>query len=240
MAKVFSIPKKVTGLVASTEYLNSKILQIKITPKQKFVFYPGQFISLKVGENTFRSYSIASSEKENYISLIVAVGHKGVGANYLKNLEVGDEVNFIGPAGRFVLPKVSLNNLVFIATGTGLAPIISMLNTLCENKCSSKVTLYFGIRNKTEEFYFEKIKGYKAMLKNFSYLTCYSREHIEVTETSKRGRVTDFLEDCVEDKQNTQIFICGNPSMVNDVNNILNKAQVPKNNVFYEKFTLAK
>ena len=218
--------------------LNEKVMLLKLSllNPPEINFTSGQFLNIKVNDKQYRSYSISSSSSEKKsVEIIAAVGHEGIGANYFKSLKVGDKGEFIGPSGKFILPQVLSSNLVFIATGTGISPLISMLRTLNERDCKSNIQLIFGIRNQSELFLLDEIKSFEKSKLTFKYLVCFSQLPQESVENSVNGRVTDFIP---MDNKESQYFICGNPYMVQDVTTLLESKQIPQENIFHEKFTV--
>jgi len=244
MPILFNKPQKISAKVFSSTRLNEKDIEVifEVVSPSIFEFRAGQFINLSCGNGLFRAYSISSTSLSNtQVVLIVAVGHDGVGSNYIKSLKVGDSVEFIGPSGRFVLPEVLKDNLIFIATGTGLAPLLSMIDYLNNSNTTSKVQLYFGVRDESEVFKIDQLNIFKSNMKDFNYTVCFSQDiPSELANVSVKGRVTDAI---VFDKNNldtTQYFICGNPYMVVDINAKLKDAGISENNIFHEKFTVTK
>ena len=143
-----------------------------------------------------------------------------------------------GPSGRFVLPEQLAAKLVFIATGTGIAPFISMIDYLQKNKCSSNINLYFGVRNEQELFGLAYLENFKNTLASFDYVLCYSQQTpTNTTGHSYLGRVTLAVD--LADIKETQYFLCGNPHMITEMTETLLKKGVLGTDIFYEKFTVS-
>ncbi len=222
-----------------TKYmLNSRDLFVEyslVNPTEMH-FIPGQFINLNVAENTYRAYSIASPANEIIkLGFVISVDQPGIGANYLKNSQIGDQTKIIGPSGRFILPQNLFRDLVFVATGTGLAPYIPIFHKLVEQKYLGKIKLYFGARNETELFFIDKLDYFKQNL-NLEYIICLSQPSAEWSQPM--GRVTDLFDK--NDVVNKQFFLCGHPAMIDDMQNVLLSSKVDKSNIFHEKFTVNK
>lgn len=233
---MFKRPQLCHAIVSKITQLNDKDTEVivDVVDPIGFEFAAGKFISLNCGNELFRAYSISSSPLiKNQVGIIAAVGHDGVGANYIRGLHIGDSVEFVGPSGRFVLPDILSENVTFVVTGTGIAPILSMLDYLESIKTTSKIKLYFGIRNKNELFKLEQLEQFKNTMQHFDYTLCFSQDvPEELSSVSVKGRVTENVKIDI----NTQYFICGNPYMVEDMNNKLLANGVT--NIFYEKFTI--
>jgi len=121
---------------------------------ETFSFLPGQFITadLPIHEKRnkrWRSYSIANlPAEEGLIELCIVHLEGGLASRYFfEDVEVGSEITFKGPAGRFVLPDPIEQDLVMICTGTGVAPFRSMLHEMARShQFTRPVHLIFGTR----------------------------------------------------------------------------------------------
>lgn len=232
----FPKPGKYQAKLVNKTFLNEKTLRVEleIFGKLNFSFISGQFISVQVSPTNFRSYSIVSDYKSpQNIILVLSVGHDGVGAAFFRSLEKGDEVSFIGPSGRFVLPEKFSENILMGATGTGLVPLVSMLYELKDRKCTSKIRLYFGVRYENDLFKIVVLDKFKAELSDFDYFTCVSSP----TEDwhGLKGRITNFL-DISGRAGKTEAFICGNNNMIEDAIVILTSRGVSLEKIYHEKF----
>lgn len=219
------------------QYLNEKTLlcEFALVEPPQMQSSAGQFVSLNVGENAYRPYSICSNPKNTQkFELIATVAHNGVGSSFLKSVQINQEVTLIGPSGRFKLPKNLFSELVFIATGTGIAPFISMFYDLFGRNYTRKINLYFGLRNENELFFIDILEKFKQEFKNFSYKLCFSQPSLDWKEP--KGRVTNLLD--IKNFGNKQFFVCGNPYMIEDIIRILKSAGVSDSCIFYEKFTV--
>ncbi len=238
----FATPKKYTAEVVNNFHLTHEVAQLdlKIVEPEGFFFTSGQFINLQVSPTAYRSYSIVSDYKTPLnISLIVSVGHEGLGANFVKNLKIGDKVGLIGPSGRFVVPPILLEDLYFISTGTGLAPHLAMLYKIVDMNTTSRIKFLMGFRHESDIFMINQLKSFKEKLGNLQYISAISQPETSFVEMDMvDGRVTDHIN--IEKTTKTQVFLCGNPTMVEDTFILLEKIGVPRENIFSEKFTVMK
>ena len=153
-------------------------------------FIAGQYMILLVPqtgkEPICRLYSIASSEKQtDSFELIIKLVDGGVGSDYLSKLQLGDLVNFQGPAGQFFL-RESNNSKVFLATGTGIAPMMSIINKqLTVNKkqevgnswqSAVSTVLLWGVATFNDVFFLDRLKQIKLENSEFDFKICLSRE----------------------------------------------------------------
>src|SRR5579862_8848040 len=121
-----AILRRVIPLTPSTKHFEWELLE-----GGPFEFYAGQFVSLEVPRNggqEARPYSIASAPRdEKSFDLCLNRVEGGFVSNYLCDIEPGTVVGINGPHGSFVVSQPVEQDLVFIATGTGIAPIRGML-----------------------------------------------------------------------------------------------------------------
>ena len=107
-------------VISKTQENPKDVRLILNDPTSSFHFTPGQYITLKVSEHIYRSYSICSNADDlpNF-SLLIESAHKGVGADYINSLKVTDHVTFIGPSGKLVLPEKFPSDLYFFCYRNG-------------------------------------------------------------------------------------------------------------------------
>lgn len=214
-------------------------ITIKLTYPEEKPFRPGQFCTFRVAEGIFRAYSIASDYKEiGKYSFLISCGHEGVGANYFRNLNINDEVVFLGPNGHFKVIVPVARKIYFFATGTGIAPFIPMIEFLIDNNCSSKIHLIHGFRDETNiDFYRSIHKNFADKCPNFSSQVYLSKPATN-SESFTKGRITDYIKKLdLSEHQDTQFYLCGHPDMINESVEYLINAYFPHENMMYEAFT---
>ena len=206
-----------------------------------FDFEAGQFISVKIEDKDIpciRGYSIASyPKKENSLSLCVKIIKNGRGSNWLNSLKEGQEMQFLGPNGKFVFePKSSTKNTLFIATGTGITPFKSMLEDQLLNKNNqNKFHLLFGVRYINGIFYEDVFKSLAAKFPNFTYDITISRPE-KPDWNGNKGRVTALLENLQMDTTSTETYLCGLKAMLTEVSSILESKGMSSENVHKEQY----
>jgi NAD(P)H-flavin reductase len=190
-------------------------------------FKPGQFVSFDVlnprtGRTVTRPYSIASPPSQrNGVMLVLNLVPDGPGSTYLFGLREGDVVEFKGAAGTFYLRDEPDRDLLFIATGTGIAPFRSMLHDLADRRFPRGVTLYWGLRRQQDLYYQDELEALAGRLPGFTAVTTLSRP--EPGWTGETGRVTRLAEERVRSVKHLAVYLCGNSGMLQDVSEIINK-----------------
>jgi ferredoxin-NADP reductase len=215
------------------------LLSIKLIEPDMKPFRPGQFCSIRVAEGYFRAYSIASDYKNfSEYKFLISTGHEGVGANYFKNIKIGDEVNFLGPNGHFFIKTPVAENIIFCATGTGIAPFIPMIEFLVDNKCDSKIAFIHGMKHENNlEFYNKLHLEFKSKCPNFISKFYVSKPN-SVSDKFNSGRITDEIKKIDLSKhQKTQFYLCGHPDMVHEITTYLLENGISEENIISEEFT---
>lgn len=219
---------------ASLAVITIKLIQPDMKP-----FRPGQFCSIRVAEGFFRAYSIASDYKNfSEYKFLVSVGHEGVGSNYFRNINIGDEVNFLGPNGHFFIKTPVSENIIFCATGTGIAPFIPMIEFLVDNKCDSKIAFIHGMKQETNFEYYKSIhEEFKRKCPNFMSKFYVSKPQTK-SEHFNVGRTTDEIKKLDLSKhQETHFYLCGHPDMVQEITIYLLENGISEENIISEEFT---
>lgn len=209
-------------------YLTPDTLELKFETNN-FKFKPWQYISLQETDLIWsfsRSYSIASWDKNSF-TLNVKLEKKWRWSTFFKKLKIWKQIKFLWALWHFYL-KNTLNKKVFIATGTGLAPMIAMLEA-----CNPEIekTVIFWVR-------YEKDIYYKKKLEKFQN----TKVIIKVSKPSENykwevWRVTDNLD---EIWKNDEVYICWNPEMVESVKNKLEENWHKKELINNESFTISR
>lgn len=230
-------------LAESTVY-NDKFIQLhfELIEPNRLKFRAGQYLQLTVpGTPQKKSYSICSDPQVDHaVAVLVDVTPHGPGSNYLENLKPGEEVTFMAPFGRFVVepretPVGSAEkNLVFVATGSGIAPIRAMLEDLLIYQADDRpMTLHWGLRQAGDQCWYEDFELLSQQHPNFRFHPVLSQA--PDSWPLCRGRVTDCL--MVHDlPPDAGYYLCGSAAMIADVRDLLLKKGVTEEHVHHEKF----
>ncbi len=209
LPEVKNIPAKISLL----EFLSEDVVKVtlRIPPNKSFKFLAGQYIDLSI-HAVKRSYSIASIPSDSTIELLIKNYSKGQFSNYLfKEAKVNDLLRIEGPKGTYILPQEIPQNLLFISTGTGIAPNLALIKSaLLERRIQkSQIILIHGQRTASEHIY-----SMEDALKGIEMVKCISRETVN---GFTQGYVQDAAMQLNLNITETMVFACGNPNMVNDL-----------------------
>ena len=202
-------------------------LELTLVSPDSIEFKAGQWISLDVWhprlkQDVQRQYSIASPPSQRQeITLLFNRVPNGPGSSYLFSLHEGDLLKFQGPNGSFCLQETSRSESVFVATGTGIAPLRSMFYTLLEQTQTGAMTLYWGLRSQRDLYYQRELETLAQRYAQFSFVITLSQP--ENGWNGSIGRVTKLVENQITSVRNATFFLCGNGSMINDATEIIRK-----------------
>ncbi len=187
----------------------------------------------KAGRLIRRPYSIASSSKaDTYLEFYITLVHSGALSPRLFNLAPGDRV-WLGPkiTGAFTLDQApSTLDVAMIATGTGLAPYMSMLRSELAASKGRRFAVLLGARHSWDLGYHAELVTMERLSPYFTYLPIISRPAEEpVPWTGRAGYVLDLWRSreldrawgAVPTPETARIFLCGNPTMIDDMVELL-------------------
>jgi ferredoxin/flavodoxin---NADP+ reductase len=236
------------AVVTGREEINPQLVVLRIqSDAALFDFKPGQFavLGLLGGEPRVpeaaaeeaapasdkiirRAYSIASSSVERrYLEFYLALVTSGQLTPRLFALRPGGRL-FLGPkaSGVFTLDRVAPGKtIVLIATGTGLAPYVSMLRTMLVNETQRRFVVLHGARFGWDLGYRGELESLARLRPNFTYIPSITRPDQDPSFHGHTGRIQALLEKGVVEKESgvalepsqADVFLCGNPDMIEAV-----------------------
>ncbi len=221
-----------------------KHLRLSFKPGESINFKPGQYIQLKApiyegnDEEVYRAYSIASAPKDkHYIDLLIGYVPGGICTTYVhKHLKVGDTVNINGPYGDFYYQDNIKNDMIMVAVGTGMAPILSILEYMKDNEIKRSAKFYFGAKTPDDLFLLNKMADFEKELYDFEFIPTLSRVIDEHNWTGEKGRVNLILDKHIKDSTDKEAYLCGSPGMIDSVTEVLNEKGILPEYIFYDKF----
>ena len=240
------------AVVAGREAVNPQLHILRVRPDAAlFDFTPGQFAVLgllgaapRIPEAASeeppaapdklirRAYSISSSSKErNYVEFYLTLVASGQLTPRLFALEHGGRL-FLGPkaSGVFTLDKTPPGKAVLlVATGTGLAPYVSMLRTILIQETQRRFVVVHGARHSWDLGYRGELESLARLRPYLTYIPTITRPDQDPHFAGHSGRIQTLLEQGVVEKESgilldpakTDVFLCGNPEMVETVKALL-------------------
>ncbi len=220
-----------------------KHLRLELPSDKEINFKPGQYIQILTptykgsDEEVYRAYSIASDPVDNHaVELFIGYVPEGICTTYIhQHLKLNDQLTVVGPFGDFYYQH-NEREMVMVAVGTGMAPIMSILKHMQTEKIDRKVTFYFGARSGEDLYMMDYLKQLEKDMPNFQLKCCLSRPKDEDNWTEDKGRVTDLIDLYVENGENKEAYLCGSPKVIDAVVEKLKAKGLPDEHIYYDKF----
>lgn len=198
------------------------IISLKLPANQRLQFLAGQYIDILLQEGKRRSFSLANAPHDDELLQLHVRNYPG-GAfteHVFTHMKVKDMLRFTGPLGSFFLrePPADDTAIIFLASGTGFAPIKSILEHIFyqENNRNNKrkITLYWGARTKADLYLIDLAESWQQQHGNFTFVPVLSEP---LPSDNWHGRTGLVHEAVLQDHQNLekyQVYACGAPVMV--------------------------
>lgn len=215
---VRTIPSKVDKITVVTPDVIE--LQLRLPPQANFKYLSGQYINIIKGDYR-RSYSIACSNSNQNLVFYIRNYEGGKFSQYLfKEAKINDLLRIEGPIGTFFYRETSKKNIVFLATGTGIAPVKAMLEQMDENHSeviNKIIYLFFGGRTEKDLFWEPKFTNV-----NVVFVPVLSRS--DDKWNGAKGYVQDVVLSNDIDLKDSVFYACGSENMIKDSRElVLNK-----------------
>jgi ferredoxin-NADP reductase len=207
--------------------------------REKFSYKPSQVVRLTVsregGERLHHPFSVASSSTEVFLQITTRIREGSAFKSVLNSLEIGSEIEVTGPAGTFLLPELPERDIVLLAGGIGITPFRNMLVYARDRKLPHRITLLYSSRT-YRDFMFKQEIDRIARSTNIQVVYTVTRENGEMN-TIGTGRINqELIWEKVSRPLESAYFVCGTPSFVGGMQEILNSMTISPSNIRTETF----
>ena len=153
-----------------------------------------------------------------------------------KKVQVGDRLQVEAPFGTFTLRETRTSDLVFIAGGAGLAPVLNLVRSMAERGVERRAVFYYGARQRRDLCCVEELWDLECRLPNFSFVPALSEPADGDEWDGEVGLVTDVVLRHESGLATKDAYLCG-PPMVDAAIAMLEAQGVPESSIFFDKFT---
>lgn len=216
--------------------------------KNIFSFQPGQSLTMRTklnGEEVRRTYSLCSSPLDNEWRVAIKNVQGGVFSTYAnKSLRKGDVLDVMPPVGKFNTPlnPQQQKHYVAIAAGSGITPILSIINTTLRTEPDSSFTLFYGNRTRSSIIFKEELEALKNKFMNrFTLHHILSREQPDAPIYYGRidqAKVDQLFTRLIDLNNADEFFVCGPEQMIFCVKDYLEQKGIDNNRIHFELFTI--
>ena len=211
------------------------MLQLKLPANEKLVYLAGQFIEFLLKDGSRRSFSIANPPHD--AELIELHARHVAGGQFtdhvFNTMKERDILRFEGPLGTFFLREDSDKPIVFVASGTGFAPIKAVIEHALHKGIKRQMTLYWGGR-RPKDLYMNEL----ALSWPFRYVPVVSDALAEDNWTGRTGFVHRAVMQDFPDLSRCQVYACGVPIMVDSARkDFIALCNLPEEEFYADSFT---
>ena len=214
-------------LVAAT-MLAPNVRLLSLRTEKPFEFVAGQWVKVLLEGDLggFRAYSIASppgtdDSTRRLLEIAVTRVEDGPVSSRLHEIPIGHELELDGPWGVFTLDRSPSDVFrLFVGTGTGVAPLRSMVHDLARGVSLKRAALLFGCRTERDVLFNDEFQALAERHPGFAYhITLSQPEHPE--RAIRSGYVQSHLLELLADHADAHVFVCGRSEMVKGVRSVL-------------------
>jgi NAD(P)H-flavin reductase/ferredoxin len=192
------------------------ILQLRFPAGIKVKFKAGQYLSVKLPDGSFRQFSMANPPHQNDgIELHIRHVPGGKFCHYLENgLKAGDQIEVSVPYGDFYLREENDSPIVLLASGTGFAPIKSIVEDAVKRKLTRSMVLYWGARKQEDLYKMDLPQKWATQLPWFGFVPVLSDAGPAHGWEGRTGFVHQAVLDDIPSLAGHEVYACGSPAMI--------------------------
>lgn len=239
---------KIAEIVPETADANSIRFEVPAELRKAFAFKAGQHLTLRAmidGSEVRRNYSLCTAPSEGHWMVTVKRIGGGLFSNWVGDqLKAGDTIDVMVPHGSFTteFEGSRARQVVGIAGGSGITPVMSLIKTLLSEEPESRFTLLYGNRDSSSVIFLEGLAGlkdkYLGRLEIYHFLDEEEQDIELFNGMLNRKRLEEAIPALVPDAAEVDgWFICGPGPMMDAAEGFLLEKNVPKENIHIERFT---
>lgn len=195
-------------------------LTFRVVDGRPFVFSPGYFVSVEseiegVGRRHSPYCILSRPDRAPVFELIVRLVDGGRRSGYLGSLAVGDLLAFRGPGGHSMLPRDPSLDLVLLATGVGIGPLLCLSGELLQTGFSRPITLFWGLRRAEDVCLADELDALAEDFPTFSYRISLSQP--PPGWRGLRGRLTESVPPLLGNLGGSDFRLVGNGAMIEEL-----------------------
>lgn len=212
------------------------LLRLALPAAHGIVYAPGQYLNIRLEDGTHRSFSMANAPGGQGVDLHIkriAGGH--FTDRILGQSKPGDTLRVELPHGSFYYREQDYQPMIFAATGTGIAPIRAILESLLDNEDLPPGRLYWGVRGQQDLYQADELSQWSKRLYEFEFVPVLSRP--EPGWRGRTGHVQDAVLADVPDLAGHAVYLCGSPDMIHDAKARFTRAGADPVRIYADSFT---
>ncbi|TFH09594.1 MAG: CDP-6-deoxy-delta-3,4-glucoseen reductase [Nitrosomonadales bacterium] len=220
------------------------IISLKLPTNERLQFLAGQYINILMKDGKKRSFSLANAPHDDELLQLHVRNYLGgmFAEHTFSSMKEKDILRFEGPLGTFFLRENSNKPIIFIASGTGFAPVKSILEHafhVAETRGNDRhMVLYWGVRIKADLYLANLAGSWQQEHDNFSFIPVLSETLPTDAWQGRTGLVHQSVLQDFDSLSGYQVYACGSPVMVGAARkDFINLRNLPEDEFFSDAFT---
>lgn len=216
------------------------VLQLKLPANERLHFLAGQYVDILLKDGKRRSYSMGNPpHRDEAIELHVRNMSHGAFTEYVfDKMKEKDILRFEGPLGTFFLREDSDKPIIFVASGTGFAPIKSIVEHAFHNNLDRQMVLYWGGRRPADLYLANLAAQWQQEHNHFTFIPVLSDALPEDHWRGRTGLVHRAVMQDFSDLSGYQVYACGVPIMVESAHrDFTTQCALPEDEFYSDAFT---
>jgi CDP-4-dehydro-6-deoxyglucose reductase len=212
-------------------------LRLELPPQAEgLIFRPGQYGNLFLPDGAARSFSLASAPQGRHVDFHLRRIPGGRFTQHrVSELAAGDEIEIELPLGTFCHHPEDYRPMILVATGTGIAPLKSIAESLMDEGDGPPVSLYWGMRTQDDLYLNDEVQTWASRFEDFRYVPVLSRPG--AGWEGRRGYVQQAVIEDFPDLSEHAIYLCGSPGMVGQARTAFLAQGASIDHIYSDSFT---
>ena len=220
------------------------IISLKLPANERLQFLAGQYIDILMKNGKRRSFSLANAPHDDELLQLHVRNYPGgtFAEHVFTQMKEKDILRFEGPFGTFFLREDSDKPIIFVASGTGFAPVKSILEHVFHVRNSSgndrQMVLYWGNRTRPDLYLPNLAGGWQQEHDNFTFIPVLSDPEPPDSWSGRTGLVHQAVMQDFDNLAGYQVYACGAPAMVEAAHRDFTQLRrLPEEEFFSDAFT---
>jgi CDP-4-dehydro-6-deoxyglucose reductase len=236
-------PRIMPARVQKMEKLSHDVMALflKLPSNERMQFMAGQYVDFLLKDGKRRAFSLANApHSDDLLEMHLRLIPGGQFTQYVFN-EMHEKaiLRLEGPFGSFYLREDTDKPVIFVAGGTGFAPIKGIIEHMMHHKMQRQIILYWGARAGTDLYMPELPHQWRADYPGFTYIPVLSEPSAEENWQGRTGLVHEAVLEDHADLSGYQVYCCGAPQMVETAHQEFQKHGMPEDEFFSDAFTFS-
>jgi ferredoxin-NAD(P)+ reductase (naphthalene dioxygenase ferredoxin-specific) len=223
------------GTITNYTKVTDDVRVLRVKPNKPVDFTGGQYVQIQFGNESPRSYSMATTAKDSELEFHIRIIPDGRVTSKLDAIaENNEKLRITGPLGASYVRLKNDDPIICIGGGTGLAPMVSVARGALEANNLKSVELFFGVKYEQDIYYVDELKALQKEYPNFTYHVVV--ECADENSSYLSGYVTDAVAKTHKNLAGFRVYLGGSPPMVDAASALVKDLGADPTRVYSDAF----